>query len=87
MHNAGSSWFPPHEDGLNDPHQYTIPSERSLYWALFSVLTLPPELQITSDGTPFTRFSSAVNRSYKSSSGEKVEVELTRKDGGSKVGY
>ena len=32
-----------------------------------------PELQITSDGTPFTRFSLAVNRSYKSSSGEKVE--------------
>ena len=32
-----------------------------------------PELQATSDGTPFTRFSLAVNRSYKSSSGEKVE--------------
>ncbi len=32
-----------------------------------------PELQVTSDGTPFTRFSLAVNRSYKSSSGEKVE--------------
>jgi single-strand DNA-binding protein len=32
-----------------------------------------PELQITSDGTPFTRFSLAVNRSYTSSSGEKVE--------------
>jgi single-strand DNA-binding protein len=32
-----------------------------------------PELQLTSDGTPFTRFSLAVNRSYKSSSGEKVE--------------
>jgi single-strand DNA-binding protein len=32
-----------------------------------------PELQITSDGTSFSRFSLAVNRSYKSSSGEKVE--------------
>src|SRR5438876_3892691 len=32
-----------------------------------------PELQVTSDGTPFTRFSLAVNRSYKSSSGERVE--------------
>jgi single-strand DNA-binding protein len=32
-----------------------------------------PELQVTSDGTPFTRFSLAVNRSYKSASGEKVE--------------
>jgi len=32
-----------------------------------------PELQVTSDGTPLTRFSLAVNRSYKSSSGEKVE--------------
>src|SRR5215467_10709195 len=32
-----------------------------------------PELQITSDGTPLTRFSLAVNRSYTSSSGEKVE--------------
>ena len=32
-----------------------------------------PELQITSDGTSVTRFSLAVNRSYKSSSGEKVE--------------
>jgi single-strand DNA-binding protein len=32
-----------------------------------------PELQVTSEGTPFTRFSLAVNRSYKSSSGEKVE--------------
>ena len=32
-----------------------------------------PELQITSDGTPYTRFSLAVNRSYTSSSGEKVE--------------
>jgi single-strand DNA-binding protein len=32
-----------------------------------------PELQLTSDGTPFTRFSLAVNRSYTSSSGEKVE--------------
>jgi single-strand DNA-binding protein len=32
-----------------------------------------PELQVTSEGTPFTRFSLAVNRSYKSTSGEKVE--------------
>ena len=32
-----------------------------------------PELQITSEGIPFTRFSLAVNRSYTSSSGEKVE--------------
>ena len=32
-----------------------------------------PELQITAEGTPFTRFSLAVNRSYTSSSGEKVE--------------
>src|SRR6266478_7411881 len=32
-----------------------------------------PELQVTSDGTPFTRFSLAVNRSYTSLSGEKVE--------------
>jgi single-strand DNA-binding protein len=32
-----------------------------------------PELQITSDGTPVTRFSLAVNRSYKSSTGERVE--------------
>jgi single-strand DNA-binding protein len=32
-----------------------------------------PELQLTSDGTPFTRFSLAVSRSYKSNSGEKVE--------------
>ncbi len=32
-----------------------------------------PELQVTSDGTPFTRFSLAVNRMYKSASGEKME--------------
>ena len=32
-----------------------------------------PELQVTSDGTPFTRFSLAVNRSYKTISGEKKE--------------
>lgn len=33
-----------------------------------------PELQVTSDGIPLTRFSLAVSRSYKkSSSGEKVE--------------
>src|SRR5215831_4779966 len=32
-----------------------------------------PELQVTSEGTPFTRFSLAVSRSYKSNTGEKVE--------------
>ena len=32
-----------------------------------------PELQVTSDGTPFTRFSLAVSRTYKTSSGEKRE--------------
>jgi len=32
-----------------------------------------PELQVTSEGTSLTRFSLAVNRSYKSASGEKVE--------------
>jgi single-strand DNA-binding protein len=32
-----------------------------------------PELQLTAEGTPFTRFSLAVNRSYTSSGGEKVE--------------
>ena len=32
-----------------------------------------PEMQVTAEGTPFTRFSLAVNRSYTSSSGEKVE--------------
>src|SRR5438270_8708158 len=32
-----------------------------------------PELQVTSDGTPFTRFSLAVSRTYKSSNGEKKE--------------
>ena len=32
-----------------------------------------PELQVTSDGTPFTRFSLAVSRTYKSASGEKME--------------
>src|SRR3989441_12400602 len=30
-----------------------------------------PELQVTSDGTPFTRFSIAVNRNTKTSTGEK----------------
>jgi single-strand DNA-binding protein len=35
-----------------------------------------PDLQVTSDGTPVTRFSLAVNRSSKTSSGErKEEVE------------
>src|SRR5690348_7661590 len=32
-----------------------------------------PELKLTAEGTPFTRFSLAVNRSYTSSSGEKVD--------------
>jgi single-strand DNA-binding protein len=32
-----------------------------------------PELQVTSDGTPFTRFSLAVSRNYKTNSGEKKE--------------
>jgi len=32
-----------------------------------------PELQVTSDGTPFTRFSLAVSRTYKTNSGEKKE--------------
>ena len=32
-----------------------------------------PELQVTSDGTPFTRFSIAVNRNTKTSTGEKRE--------------
>src|SRR6266480_1044214 len=30
-----------------------------------------PEFQVTSDGTPFTRFSLAVSRTYKTNSGEK----------------
>jgi single-strand DNA-binding protein len=32
-----------------------------------------PEMQVTAEGTPFTRFSLAVNRSYTTSGGEKVE--------------
>ena len=32
-----------------------------------------PDMQVTAEGTPFTRFSLAVNRSYTSSNGEKVE--------------
>lgn len=32
-----------------------------------------PELQVTAEGTPFTRFTLAVNRSYKTNSGEKKE--------------
>ena len=32
-----------------------------------------PELQVTSDGTPVTRFSLAVSRSYKSRAGEAKE--------------
>src|SRR5438128_749731 len=37
-YNVGSSWFPPHEDVLND-HQYT--TRRLSALGLFSVLTLP----------------------------------------------
>jgi single-strand DNA-binding protein len=32
-----------------------------------------PDLQVTNDGTPFTRFSLAVNRKYKTPTGEKKE--------------
>jgi single-strand DNA-binding protein len=32
-----------------------------------------PELQVTSDGTPVTRFSLAVNRTYKTPTGERKE--------------
>src|SRR5258706_11337431 len=32
-----------------------------------------PDLQVTSDATPFTRFSLAVNRTYKTQTGEKKE--------------
>jgi len=32
-----------------------------------------PELQVTSDGTPYTRFSLAVSRSYKSKNGDSKE--------------
>lgn len=32
-----------------------------------------PELNVTSDGTPVTKFSLAVNRAYKSASGERKE--------------
>jgi single-strand DNA-binding protein len=32
-----------------------------------------PDLQVTSDGTPYTRFSLAVNRVYKSATGERKE--------------
>ena len=32
-----------------------------------------PDLQVTSDGTPFTRFSLAVNRKYKAKTGETKE--------------
>src|SRR6266566_4125924 len=32
-----------------------------------------PDLQVTADGTPYTRFSLAVNRIYKTSTGEKRE--------------
>ena len=32
-----------------------------------------PDLQVTADGTPYTRFSLAVNRRYKAGSGEQKE--------------
>jgi single-strand DNA-binding protein len=32
-----------------------------------------PDLQVTSDGTPYTRFSLAVNRVFKSATGERKE--------------
>ena len=32
-----------------------------------------PELQVTSEGTPYTRFSLAVNRTFKTQTGEKKE--------------
>jgi len=32
-----------------------------------------PDLQVTSEGTPFVRFSLAINRSYKTASGTKKE--------------
>ena len=54
-------------------------SEKGRYRSMLNKIMLignlgkDPELQITSEGTPFTRFSLAVNRSYTSSSGEKVE--------------
>src|SRR5512142_1226969 len=32
-----------------------------------------PELQVTSDGTPYTKFSIAVNRKYKATTGEQRE--------------
>src|SRR5438477_7441451 len=32
-----------------------------------------PEMNVTSDGTPFTRFSLAVSRSYKTNTGERRE--------------
>ena len=40
---------------------------------LIGYLGKDPDLQVTSDGTPVTRFSLAVNRSYKTPSGEKKE--------------
>jgi single-strand DNA-binding protein len=44
------------------------PKHRDAHSVSFS-----PELQLMAEGKPFTRFSLAVNRSYTSSSGEKVE--------------
>jgi single-strand DNA-binding protein len=32
-----------------------------------------PDLQVTADGTPYTKFSLAVNRTYKTPTGEKKE--------------
>jgi len=40
---------------------------------LIGYLGKDPDLQVTSDGTPVTRFSLAVNRTYKSATGERKE--------------
>ena len=40
---------------------------------LIGYLGRDPELQVTADGTPVTRFSLAVNRTYNTQSGEKKE--------------
>jgi hypothetical protein len=49
---VGSSWFPPHEEVLND-HQYT--TRRLSALGLFSVLTLPGLIPVVSVQTyPFS---------------------------------
>src|SRR2546425_12030691 len=40
---------------------------------LIGTLGRDPELNVTTDGTPVTKFSLAVNRNYKSSTGERKE--------------